>query len=54
MKMPITGVVPQPGTTLPYSEFRGAEQIAQTGALSHGSAEVSGGIKSRYCRGSDP
>ena len=23
MKIPITGVVPQPGTTLPYSEFRG-------------------------------
>ena len=34
--------------------IQGAEQISQTGALSHDSAEVSGGIKSRYCRGSDP
>ena len=42
------------GDNLAVLGVEGTEQIAQTGALSHNGAEVSGEVQSGYCRGPGP
>ena len=40
MKTPITGVVPQPGETLPYSEFKGRNRLPNFVRCAMGRTEV--------------